>query len=81
MDCVLDFKEVCDHWSHTLIVFGEDGLKYRKVVLSHLVSNLIDNINELSVYRILTHVKDRWLQTFGYHVISVQDFLRKDDKN
>ena len=81
MDCILDFKEVSYHWAHAFIVFGEDSLEDREVVLCHLVSNLIHNIDEFSVHWVFAHVKDRWLETFCHHIISIKNFLRKYDQN
>ena len=78
---VLDFEVVCNHWSYRLIVLREDCLEDRKVVLGHLVCNLIENIDELGISRVFAHVKYWWLKTLCNHVIPIQDLLGQYDKD
>jgi len=77
---VLNFQKVGDHGANAIVILGENRLENRKVVLGHLVSDLVENIDELGVHWILRHVKYWWLQTLGDHIVPVQDFLRENNK-
>ena len=81
MNWVLDLKIVCNHRPHRLIVFREDGLEHREVVLCHLVSDLVENVDELGISGVLAHVEYWWLETLSNHVISIENFLWQNDKH
>ena len=81
VDWVLDVQVVRYHWSDRLIVLGEDSLEDTEVVPSHLVGDFIENFDKFGLRRILPHVEDGWLQTFGYGIIPVQDVLRQNDQH
>lgn len=71
MNGILDPQEISNHWSYAVVIFREDCLEHRKVVLGHFVCNLVYNINELSVDWVFAHIKNGWLKTLCNHVISV----------
>ena len=81
MNWILNFKIIRNHWSDTFIVLRENCLKDAEIILSHLKSNLIKNIDKLSVSWILAHVKRWWLKTFSDHIIPVQNFLGQYDQH
>ena len=81
MNWVLDFEVVTDHWSYAFVILGEDSLEDTEIILRHFESDLIKNVDEFCVRWILAHIECWWLQTLGNHVVSVQNFLRKNDQN
>jgi hypothetical protein len=81
VDWVLNLEVVGNHGPHALVVLREDGLKDREIILSHLVSDLIEDINELGLSGILAHIEHWWLQALGHHIIPIQDFLWQDNQD
>ena len=80
MNWILNLEIIRNHWSDTFIVLREYCLKDTEIILCHLKSNLVKNIDKLSVRWILTHVECWWLQTLGDHVVPVENFLWKNHK-
>ena len=53
VDWVLNFQKVRNHGANAIVILGENRLENRKVILGQLVSDLVENIDELGVHWIL----------------------------
>mmetsp|Transcript_39260 Transcript_39260/g.59911 ORF Transcript_39260/g.59911 Transcript_39260/m.59911 type:complete len:363 (-) Transcript_39260:598-1686(-) len=81
VDGVLDLEEVGDKGAHALVVFREDSLEHREVVLGHLVGDLVENISEHHLTIVFVQLELRGDKAASHHIVPVKNFLREDGQN
>ena len=79
MEWIIKVEKILNLRSNTFIILREEGLEDREVILRHLIYYFIKGLKEGVLSRVLGNVENGRLESLGYHIIPVQNFLRQNN--